>query len=168
METMEVETDVYEHIRQKSRSGETDSQVLRRLLSVPQLSSPAISSRIGFKSSPSQVATPLAKFLESPEFLVQSDAIGKFLAILAWIFREDQQKFKAVLGISGSKRRYFASNEADLEKSGNSVMPRRIPGTTYFTVTNNDTPKKRRMIADVMRVLGYDQSAIQLAIKAVW
>ena len=168
METIEIEDDVYEHLRQNSRIGETASQILRRLLRIPQASSPAIPSRIGFKTPPSQATTPLAKFLESPQFLVQSDAVGKFLTILGWLFREDQQKFKMVLGISGSKRRYFASNEVDLEKSGNSVMPKRIPGTAYFVVTNNDTPKKKRMLADVMRVLGYDQLAMQQAINAVW
>ncbi len=167
METIEVDDDVYLEIRKRSRSGETDSQVLRKLLidaKVPVVSGP---SKIGFKASASQPTTALAKFLESPQFLVQSNAIGKFLEILSWLFRQDPEKFKAVLDITGSTRRYFAPNESDLEKNGNSVMPRRIPGAPYFVVSNNDTAKKKRMITDVMRVLGYDQLAISQAREVI-
>ena len=75
-------------------------------------------------------------------------------------------KFTAVTEINGSKRRYFGDFE-DLEGSGENVMAQSIPGTPYYVVTNNDTPKKRSMIADVMRVLGYDQADVARAKEAI-
>lgn len=164
MKTLEVSDDFYFEIRKRSRSGETDEEVLKRLIDVTAPISPP-PSRTSPKIIPSRI-TPLAKFLESPQFLVKSSAVGKFLEILSWLYRQDKMEFTAVTKINGSKRRYFGDFE-DLETSGENVMAKSIPGTPYYVVTNNDTPKKRSMIADVMRVLGYDQVDVVRAKEAI-
>ncbi len=35
-------------------------------------------------------------------------------------------------------------------------MPKLIEGTPYYVVTNNDTPKKQRMLEEVLRLLDYE------------
>jgi negative modulator of initiation of replication len=121
---------------------------------------------------PTQVASgpgsaSLTDFLKSPEFLVQGDAVGKFVTILSWLYRQNPKKFDGVLTYSGRKRQYFGRTATQLEQSGNSVMPRSIPTTPYWVVSNNDTPKKKRMLEDVMRMLGYDPGSTAVAVDAV-
>jgi hypothetical protein len=60
-------------------------------------------SSIGFKACASRPTTALVKFLKSPQFLVQSNAVGKFLEILSWLYRQDPEKFKAVLDIRAAR-----------------------------------------------------------------
>jgi negative modulator of initiation of replication len=169
MKAIQVSDDFYLEIRKRSLPRESDEEVIMRLIGVKALATPApiaSSTPIGFKVTQPKATTPLSKFLESPQFLVKSNAVGKFKEILSWLYRQDKIKFTAVTEINGSKRRYFGEFEA-LDHSGENVMAQSIPGTPYFVVTNNDTPKKRRMLGDVMRVLGYDQADVARAKEAI-
>jgi negative modulator of initiation of replication len=98
----------------------------------------------------------LWEFLKGPEFQSERTAVGKFLSLLAFLHRENRDKFAGVQGISGRSRRYFAKSESDLEQSGNSVHPKNIPGSDYWVVTNNSTQSKCELVLQVLRLLGYD------------
>jgi negative regulator of replication initiation len=97
----------------------------------------------------------LGDFMRGPEFQSERSAVGKFLALLSFLHRENRGQFAAVERFNGRSRKYFAQSEADLEKSGNSVQPKRIPGSSYWVVTNNSTHAKRELLLQVMKVLGY-------------
>src|SRR5713226_782470 len=169
MKTIEVDERLYEFLlRHTTRFGESPSDVLERLLKVspsgngqsnrPQWTGGSSSGQTGAIRA---IKEPIATFLNSPGFLVQGNAIGKFLSALSWLHSQHSDKFEKVLMLNGRKRRYFARNPEELEASGNSVMPKRIPSTPYWVVSNSPTQLKKGIIADVMRVLGYDPLSIQ-------
>lgn len=107
--------------------------------------------------------TEVMSFLGTSVFRSQRQAVGKFLSILSWLCQRDEEKFTVeAMQIGGRTRKYFALCEQDLMQSGNSVNPKLIPGTKVWVVTNNDTPKKRNIVRDVMIALGLSDRAIQL------
>ena len=93
--------------------------------------------------------------------------VGKFLLILSYLYQQNPEVFKKILKLSGRRRKYFASNKEELESYGNSVSPKQIPNTPYWVVTNNDTPKKQRMLIEVLHVFGYSKEAIEEAVSAL-
>lgn len=174
MRTIEIEDDIYEFLRQRQGTfSERASDVLRRLLkfdstvpSAPQASGPGgglpsealkralQETKDGISADPRKKV--LWDFLKGPEFTTERNAVGKFLAVLAFLERENRDRFPAVQGISGRSRRYFAKSESDLEQSGNNVHPKKIPGSEYWVVTNNSTQSKVELLLQVLRLLGYD------------
>jgi negative modulator of initiation of replication len=175
MQTIEIDDRVFQFLlRNTNRFGESPSEVLERLLKVPfsgngQSDKPQVTGA----SSPGQTRAntvskdPIAAFLSSPAFLVQGNAINRFLSTLSWLQSQNSDKFEKVLLLNGRKRRYFARTAEELEASGNSVMPKRIPNTPYWVVSNSPTQLKKQIIADVMRVLGYDPSSVRTVVEAI-
>ena len=106
-------------------------------------------------------SSKLDSCLNNPRFQTERDAVGKFLFMLSWLYKHHGHEFKKVLQIRGKRRHYFAQSADDLEESGRSVNPQQIPDSPYWVVTNNDTPKKKRMLQDVMHILGYSPSEIR-------
>jgi len=155
MRTIEIEDDVYEHLRQNtSRIGEGASEILRRLLGISG-------------EPPDEKNSKISECLQDPRFQAQPDVVGKFLFILSYLYKLKPDEFSKVLAISGRKRKYFARSSKELENSGKSVFPKQIPGSPYWVVTNNDTPKKRRMLVDVLRLLEYNKAAMEEVTKAL-
>jgi negative modulator of initiation of replication len=81
-------------------------------------------------------------------------AVERFLVLLGWLEKEHRENFHKVLSIGGRQRRYFATSARELNETGTSVHPAQIPGCGYWVVTNNDTPKKARIVKEVLEVLG--------------
>lgn len=176
MQTIEVEDDIYGFLlRNTNKFGESASDVIRRLLGVTEsgeqrpIATGKSISALPTRSEPktSSGFDAAEKFLNSPAFLVHGNAVGKFLTVLSWLHRQSPEKFEKVLLLNGRKRRYFAKTEKELEESGNSVMPKRIPDTPYWVFTNSPTQLKKQVLADVMRVLGYDSSTARLVIDTL-
>jgi negative modulator of initiation of replication len=71
------------------------------------------------------------------------------------LHRQHPDTFARVERVRGRKRLYFAKDEQTLANSGVSVNPQRIPGTDYWVATNNDTDKKKEILAQVLRTLNY-------------
>lgn len=153
MKTIEIDDDVYELLRNKQVSfEETASSVLRRLIRSEKPSS----------TDPLTVAKPqvlsaltpnpiLAQWEAIPGYASTRDAKSLFLLLLSWLHRNYPNTFEEVLNLGGRKRRYFARTEKELKDSGQSVSAARIPNTDFWVVTNNDTPKKKSILADAAR-----------------
>jgi len=109
----------------------------------------------------------LGDFLRTPELQAERSAVGKFLVLLSFLHRENRGQFVAVERFNGRSRRYFAQSEADLEKSGNSVNPKAIPGSGYWVVTNNSTHLKRELLLQVMKVLGYGSGFAAFVVRHI-
>ncbi len=175
MHTIEIDDDVYSHLlRNTVKIGESASDILRRLLNVPVAGagangSTASSSRgrsIRASDSP-EPPNEFADCLSDPLFHAERDVVGKFLFALSYIHRRDPKGFEKVLNLSGRRRKYFGRSSDELKKYGSSVFPKRIPDSPYYVVTNNDTTKKRTILGDVMRLLGYSADAIDSACGAL-
>jgi negative modulator of initiation of replication len=170
MQTIDLDNDIYDFLlKHTSHFGETPSDVLRRLLSFPAHGKDAGRSTNGSAKPVGSTngKNSIEKFLNSPAFLVNGNAISRFLSLLSWLHDESHEKFEEVLRLNGRKRRYFAHSAEELEASGNSVMPKRIPNTRYWVVSNMPNQLKKQVLADAMRMLGYDSSFIQAAVQAI-
>jgi len=161
MKTIEIEDDVYKYLLQNiTHIGESASEILRRLL--------GISGKQNKTSSPTErSSTELSECLNATAFKAQSDVIGKFLYILSCIYKKDPEQFKKVLAISGKRRKYFSLSSRELDAAGRSVYPKQIPNSPFWVVTNNDTPKKRRMLRDVLSLLDYSETSKKQAVDAL-
>ncbi len=174
MKTIEIEDQIYELLlHQTTRFGETPSNVIERLINgssqrpIDGQAQHASAKPVHQASAERTAQDPLGAFLNGPSFLVQGNAIGRFLAILSWLCNQHPQRFEEVLRLNGRKRKYFARSAEELEASGNSVMPKRIPDTPYWVVSNSPTQLKKQIISDVFRMLGYDGSSTQRAVEAI-
>jgi negative modulator of initiation of replication len=162
MKTITVGDDIYDHLlKNVSTIGEDASSILRRLLHVPQnhpVTAPH-TTRSGqpeiVKQGTQAATTGVAECLTHSRFHVEREAVGRFLFVLGWLHQRHPDKFHCVLDLCGRKRKYFAHSADELEASGESVNAQRVPDSKYWVITNNDTPKKKRILADVMRLLGY-------------
>jgi negative modulator of initiation of replication len=157
MKTIQIDDDIYHHLLQNVQFiGEDASSILRRMLGIGSARSgrgrkSTHQGRIYNGNGPSSVDECVQHHL----FQKEREAVGKFLFALSWLAQKHKDEFNKVLDIQGRKRRYFAESCDAIEASGTKVMPQQIPNTSLWVATNNDTPKKQRMLADAMRVLGY-------------
>jgi negative modulator of initiation of replication len=164
MKTIEINDRIYEFLlRQTKHFGESESDVLERVLNLapssngqngggqPNPGTPAG----GQTGASSSLKDPVAAFLNSPPFLAQGNAVGRFLSILSWLYSQHVDKFDKILLLNGRKRKYFARTADELDASGSSVKPKQIPNTPYWVVTNSPTQLKKRIIRNVLRLLGY-------------
>jgi negative modulator of initiation of replication len=161
MKTIQIDNDIYEHLLRNVRTlGEDASSILRRLLGIK------IQTHSVVPNAPTTIQSPSSvdDCIQNPRFQMEREAVGKFLFALSWLNKKHEEQFKGVLQLRGRSRQYFAQSADALEQTGNSVNPQRIPDSHYWVITNNDTPKKQRMLLDVMRLLGYPMSdAVRLA-----
>ena len=94
-------------------------------------------------------------YINKEELAMQRGAVGRFLLILAALYRVHTQKFSLVTDIRGRDRLYFADSESDLTASGSSTKPRQIPDSPYWVITNSNTTRKKMMLTEVAVSLGY-------------
>ncbi len=94
-------------------------------------------------------------YINKEELAVQRGAVGRFLLILAALYRVHANEFISVCDIRGRDRLYFATNEAVLNASGSSTKPRQIPDSPYWVITNSNTTRKKMMLTEVAIALGY-------------
>jgi negative modulator of initiation of replication len=175
MRTIQIEDHVYDLLQVvPKKNGVSDSEIIWKLLTEAikvQLPRANPTGAVGVLASHIASAdislTPLEEFLKSSAFLVHGNVTQRFLAILAWLYKQNRSEFAKVKGLRGTNRLYLSESEHDLEASGNSVNPRRVPDTPYWVVTNSPTQGKKKLLSDVMRVLGYDLPSIHTAAEAL-
>lgn len=184
MKNIEIDEALYQHIASNTQYiGESASSILRRLLSFDetrQAINPA--DELSTVSAPTQsIETKPATenvtqdelphevvakttiqdkssvfdYINKEELAMQRGAVGRFLLILAALYRVHQQLFANVCDIRGRDRLYFANNEEALAESGSSTKPRQIPESPYWVITNSNTTRKKMMLTEVAISLGY-------------
>ena len=82
-----------------------------------------------------------------------------FLAVLGFVHSEHQDIFSRIQAIKGTKRVYFAERKEDIEASGVSTMPERVPGTNMWVYTNDNTERKKKLCNDVLQLFRYSMAA---------
>ena len=97
---------------------------------------------------------------------MQRGAVGRFLLILAALYRAHPDKFNVVTNIAPkisarkTKRLYFALSEEILSASGSSTKPKQVPQSPYWVITNSNTTRKKMMLTEAATLLGYDESDV--------
>ena len=105
-------------------------------------------------------------FINKEELAMQRGAVGRFLLILAALYRAHPDTFNVVTNIAPkvsarkTKRLYFALNEEILTASGSSTKPKQIPQSPFWVITNSNTTRKKMMLTEAATLLGYDESDV--------
>jgi negative modulator of initiation of replication len=163
MRSIEIEDDIYEHLLQNTQEiGESASSILRRLLKI----SPRTEPEVDTPTLPTGKHPKLQLLLSRLDLSLHRTAVDRFLAILSVLYQLHKDKFRRVLDLGGRNRTYFAESEKEIEERGSSTQPKRIAGTPFYVVTNNDTPKKQRMLQKVLERLDYEYAEAQNI--AIW
>ena len=100
-------------------------------------------------------------FINKEELAMQRGAVGRFLLILAALYRAHPKQFKVVTEICGRDRLYFAHSKAELEASGISTKPKQIPESPFWVMTNSNTTRKKMMLTKAATSLGYNHSDVE-------
>ncbi|HHF5329763.1 TPA: replication initiation negative regulator SeqA [Haemophilus influenzae] len=187
MKIIEVDEELYQYIASQTRSiGESASDILRRLLSLPvhtsivndliitsaetdQKPKQAINVKeVNIKTTKKQSITAINQIVEkvqtllnSTEFQEESKAVVRFLAILRVLYRTNPESFaQATESLQGRTRVYFARDEATLLMAGNHTKPKQIPDAPYWVITNTNSGRKMLMLEGAMQSMELPETLI--------
>ncbi|HCH69704.1 MAG TPA: replication initiation regulator SeqA [Colwellia sp.] len=102
-------------------------------------------------------------FINKEELAMQRGAVGRFLLILAALYRAHPKTFNIVTNIAPkvsarkTKRLYFALSEEVLTASGSSTKPKQVPQSPFWVITNSNTTRKKMMLTEAATLLGYEE-----------
>ncbi|MGF1729585.1 replication initiation negative regulator SeqA [Photobacterium kasasachensis] len=173
MKSIEVDEELYRYIASQTQHiGESASDILRRLLMVPEQSEQqpevvmpvrpkgiVVSKDAGNVTKMDRVKE-MRSLLISDEFAVQEKAIGRFMMILSSLYRIDPTGFTEAAAIKGRTRIYFAESKETLLASGKTTKPKAIPETPYWVITNTNTDRKRQMVEQLMGKMSFGADII--------
>ena len=156
MKTIEIDDDLYQYIAgQTQRIGESASEILRRLLLGDANAAPA---------KPAEPAAPaiapgstVFDLINRQDLQAESSVVGRFLFILSTLARAHKRQFANVLEIKGRNRLYFGLSAEALSEAGSSTNPKQIPNTSFWVITNSNTPRKKMMLTETALKLGYSE-----------
>ena len=183
MKHIEIDEELYQHLASKTQYiGESASSIIRRLLSLPtdlseqktekpkkiesvlvQTSSTSSTNIVEHKTESNlpRTAESVFNYINKEELATQRGVVGRFLLILSALHRVHGEQFSAVVEIRGRDRLYFARTENELAESGSSTKPRQIPESSFWVMTNSNTTRKKMMITEVAKALGYQTVEIE-------
>ncbi|MCE2593467.1 replication initiation regulator SeqA [Motilimonas cestriensis] len=190
MKKIELDDELYQYIAAQTKDiGESASQILRRLLSLPPLTEPGskikveISEPIDTKqivkkavdiSEPSEEkqlapdSAGLQSFLDSATLANVEHSVERFLLMLSEMYKHNQALFASASETTrGRKRLYLATSQEALEEGGKTCKPRAIPDTPFWVITNANTGRKRIIIAQLMASMGYAHHVIEKACEKI-
>lgn len=175
MKNIEIDEELYQYIASNTQFiGESASAILRRLLSFnlpAEVEAVVVNEALTeITNSPTQndedkvipeSNETVFNFINKEELAMQRGAVGRFLLILAALYRAHPESFSVVTDISGRDRLYFADSENKLAESGSSTKPRQIPDSPYWVITNSNTTRKKMMLTKAASSLGYSESDVE-------
>lgn len=190
MKNIEIDEALYQYIATNTQFiGESASAILRRLLNLsldtetPQLANDNIANNVTNTMAQAEPVSELPhadsvepatinevtasgetvfNFINKEELAMQRGAVGRFLLILAGLYRAHPNQFDVVTEISGRDRLYFANSESKLAESGSSTKPRQIPESPFWVITNSNTTRKKMMLTKAASALGYSDSDVEI------
>jgi len=175
MKHIEIDEELYQHLASKTQYiGESASSIIRRLLSLPVDESVLSNKRpeqvdsVLIQQNEEQLVEQVTKapenvfnYINKEELATQRGAVGRFLLILSALHRVHSENFSSVIEIRGRDRLYFARTENELVNSGSSMKPKQIPESSFWVMTNSNTTRKKMMLTEVAKKLGYQQQEIE-------
>ncbi len=152
-----------ESVTVKTKSVDTEPKVAEVIAEVAE--NPATKAKVCIKGdiapTDSQCHETVFNFINKEELAMQRGAVGRFLLILAALYRAHPEQFNVVTEISGRDRLYFADSENKLAESGSSTKPRQIPDSPFWVITNSNTTRKKMMLTKASLSLGYSDADVE-------
>jgi len=166
MKNIEIDETLYQHIVSNTQFiGEGASSILRRLLGLTDQTEVSIEKPvidvIEKKIITNKTKEAAFNNINKEELAMQRGAVGRFLLILAALYRVHLDEFSQVLDIRGRDRLYFAASENELVASGSSTKPFQIPDSPYWVITNSNTTRKKMMLTKAAHALGYSDEEVE-------
>jgi negative modulator of initiation of replication len=174
MKHIEIDEELYQHLASNTQYiGESASSIIRRLLSLPVdlsekniITPRKVESVLVQKASiedvvKSNTIESVFNYINKEELATQRGVVGRFLLILSALHRVHGDNFSIVCEIRGRDRLYFAKTENELAQSGSSTKPRQIPESSFWVMTNSNSTRKKMMITEVAKSLGYQNGDIE-------
>ena len=106
-------------------------------------------------TSVTPIIEDVLNYINKEELAMQRGAVGRFLLILAALYRVHSEGFSVVSEIRGRDRLYFAKSKDELSASGSSTKPLQIPDSPFWVMTNSNTTRKKMMLTKASLALGY-------------
>lgn len=195
MKNIEIDDELYLYIVSNTQAiGESASSILRRLLPLVDANQQSVepsslekeikdddAKQDELSHNTTEVASDLVdtgevepitssesvfNFINKEELAMQRGAVGRFLLILAALYRAHPKTFNIVTNIAPkvsarkTKRLYFALSEEVLTASGSSTKPKQVPQSPFWVITNSNTTRKKMMLTEAASLLGYDESDV--------
>lgn len=163
MKMIEISDETFDALKAQVRDfGETPDSVIRRLLSGGNDRGVSHFSEID-----SEETLKLRRLMDSTRFQ-HLNGRDRYFEILKFLCNENPEEFGVKLpGLKFGKRVQIARDAETIEKSGKSTYPEMIPDTSYWALTNLSNRSKRDVIFSAMRILGYSDVHIQLAVRGI-
>ncbi|NQZ83611.1 MAG: replication initiation negative regulator SeqA [Colwellia sp.] len=176
MKNIEIDEALYQHIVENTQSiGESASSILRRLLGLTDQNEVRekqaatevsekkviVNKTIVNKTIVNKAKESVFNYINKEELAMQRGAVGRFLLILAALYRVHVEEFSEVLDIRGRDRLYFAASKNELVASGSSTKPFQIPDSPYWVITNSNTTRKKMMLTKAAHALGYSDIDVE-------
>jgi negative modulator of initiation of replication len=166
MKNIEIDETLYQHIVSNTQFiGEGASSILRRLLGLTDQTEVKIEKPVVDVVEKKIIADKpkesVFNYINKEELAMQRGAVGRFLLILAALYRVHLDEFSQVLDIRGRDRLYFAASEKELAASGSSTKPFQIPDSPYWVITNSNTTRKKMMLTKAAHALGYSDEEVE-------
>lgn len=154
MRTIEVSDDVYKKLLSSAEQiGEDADSILRRILNGE------------VRSGNSDI---ILSVITSSGYKSMSTVTARFLYLLSKLYFADTGSFEAVAEVSGRSRVYFSKFKKEIEVTGNSTDPQRIPDSPWYVVTNTSNDMKRHIMTRVLNILGFSKEDTNLAVKSLF
>ncbi len=171
MKNIEIDETLYQHIVSNTQFiGEGASSILRRLLGLTDQKEISIEQPVIAVTEKKVIVNKLTinkpkesvfNYINKEELAMQRGAVGRFLLILAALYRVHLDEFTQVLDIRGRDRLYFAASKNELAASGSSTKPFQIPDSPYWVITNSNTTRKKMMLTKASYALGYSDEEVE-------
>ncbi len=114
------------------------------------------------KAEMTLILARLDTLLASSDFIDETKAVRRFLAILSILYFSAPQRFTyGTENIQGSERIYFAKDEQAILSTGSGVRAKQIPETPFWVITNNNTERKGIILAKLMEAMSIPEDYIQ-------
>lgn len=181
MKRIEIDDELYQYIASRTQSiGETASDILRRLLRLPQSPQPFVlvqehminelkelvktPSRATKKneSNAEKTVEKLENILNSEHFMNENKNVVRFTMLLAALYRANPEAFaKATEKVRGNERIYFSQSEDEILATGSGVKAKQIPDSPFWVITNNNTARKGLILKGVMESMKVPSQLIE-------
>jgi negative modulator of initiation of replication len=184
MKNIEIDEELYQYIASNTQFiGESASSILRRLLELTTTENTDEEISVSLADNKAQIVESnlleveveseseevaevqekveppsidnVLNYINKEELAMQRGAVGRFLLILAALYRVHSESFAVVSEIRGRDRLYFAKSKDELSASGSSTKPLQIPDSPFWVMTNSNTTRKKMMLTKASLTLGY-------------
>jgi negative regulator of replication initiation len=103
---------------------------------------------------------PLVAYTLSPEFRAKFSDADRYLALLAWMAKNDAAEFSDFIAHHASGRKYVGLSAEEIRETCHHNQARPIEGTHYWAIMNLDTPTKRRFLRRLLVFIGAPDDVI--------